>query len=127
KILLHKGEIMVSKSLLFGTLLGAVLLAGCSNNVARFSVATTGSLPVKMEKTDKTVKGKDCITSILFWDVGNTQNRISGAVANALDVAAKQGLPSDALQNVNISYSTWSVVLFGRNCYTATGQPVTVK
>ncbi|WP_334089448.1 hypothetical protein [Helicobacter typhlonius] len=63
----------------------------------------------------------------MFWDVGNTQNRISGAVANALDVAAKQGLPSDALQNVNISYSTWSVVLFGRNCYTATGQPVTVK
>lgn len=34
--------------------------------MARFSFASTSSLPVKMEKGESVVKGKDCITRIFF-------------------------------------------------------------
>lgn len=114
---------------IFGILLGMVALffSACSHNMARFSVASTSSLPVKMEKGEAVVKGKDCITSILFIPIGNSNNRISGAVGKALDIAHKKGYPSDALQNVDISYSYWSIILFGRDCWIASGQPVTVK
>ena len=118
---------MVKPLALSALIAGTMLLVGCSENLARFSIASTGSLPVKMEKGGEIVKGKDCRTKVLFWEVGNTANRISGAVAKALDSAAVKGHPSDALQNVDISYSRWSVLFFGRNCFIATGQPVTVK
>lgn len=118
---------MKKSLLLVAVVCGATFFVGCSDNLARFSVASTGSLPVKMEKGGEIVKGKDCRTKILFWELGNTNNRISGAVSDALNKALKKGHPSDALQNVDISYSRWSVILFGRNCYTATGQPVTIK
>lgn len=118
---------MVKSLLSIALISGAVFFAGCSNNLARFSLASTGLLPVKMEKGGDIVTGKDCRTYILFWGIGNANNRVSGAVADALNVAAKKGEPSDALQNVDISYSSWSAFFFGRDCFIAKGQPVTVK
>lgn len=67
-----------------------MLFAGCSTNLARFSLASTGSLPVKMEKGEGIVKGKDCRNRILFWELGNPANRISGAVGDALNLAVKK-------------------------------------
>lgn len=82
----------MTKSLLSIALVsGAMLFIGYSNNIACFSVASTGSLPVKMEKGGDVVVGEDCRTHILFWTIGNSNNRVSGAVADALNVATKKG------------------------------------
>lgn len=118
------------KLTLLGLVLGSLLFVGCSQNVARFSVATTGNLPMKDVEKGDLVKGKDCITTVFFFGLGNTQNRVSGAVAKALEKAVKKGnseKPADALVNVDISHSYWSAIFFGRDCYTAKGQAISVK
>lgn len=59
---------------------------------------------------------------ILFWTIGNSNNRVSGAVADALNVVAKKrGSLLMALQNVDISYSSWSAFFFEQDCFTAKG------
>lgn len=107
--------------------LGALFFSACSQNMARFSFASTSSLPVKMEKGESVVKGKDCITRIFFWYTGNTNNRISGAVSDALNKAHKKGQPSDILLNVDISRSYWSAFFVARDCWNAEGIPATAK
>ncbi len=106
--------------------LGGVILTGCSKNIARFSVATTGNLPLQNVEKGETVKGKDCRTYIFGFPLGNTQNRVSGAVGKALDQASKKGRPSDALVNVDIRSTWWTILIFGRSCLVASGQPITV-
>lgn len=127
-----QGDTMVAnvakKLALFSLLaLGGFALVGCSQNVARFSVATTGNLPLQNVEKGDTVKGKDCITRIFWFGLGNTQNRVSGAVGAALDQASKNGKPSDALVNVDVRHSAWSAIFFGRDCFIATGQPITIN
>lgn len=108
-----------------GIAMSVILMTGCSQNVAKFSVATTGnlSLPSSLSK-GKTIEGKDCITRFFGIPFGNTKNRVSNAVGKALDEAAKKGEPSDALVNVDIRSSYWSIIIFGRQCIIAKGQPV---
>lgn len=123
-----KGGIMLKRTMcLMVMLCGILLLGGCSQNVARFSIVSTGN--IQMDKLNKgdTIEGEDCITFILGFPIGNTTNRISGAVANALEVAHGSGQPSDALVNVDVSMKYWSAVLFGRNCVVARGQPVSTR
>ena len=119
----------MKKSLLFGIVVGALFFAGCSQNVARFSVASTGNLPLQNVKKGDYVKGKDCIWYLFGWPLGNTQNSVSGAVAKALEVAAKKDKEgvgaSDALVKVDVSASFWTLLIIGKGCYTAKGQPIT--
>ncbi|MGX2984423.1 hypothetical protein ACWIWK_02970 [Helicobacter sp. 23-1048] len=106
----------------------ALLLGGCSQNLAKFSVVSTGnvSLAEKSEKGDY-VEGKDCIHEVLFWSLGNRFNRVSGAVGKALEKAAKKGQPADALVNADIRASYWSIFFYGRNCIIAKGQATGIK
>lgn len=118
---------MKRKFILFSILLlSLVVFYGCSQNIARFSVATTGNLPMTNVKKGKTVEGRDCIHSIFGIDIGNENNRVSGAVSDALDKAADEGQPSDALVNVDIKHSSWSILIYGRDCIYATGQPIAI-
>lgn len=129
RITMEKLEKVVRKKAIWNKLMGAGLLglvfifAGCSQNLARFSVATTSNLPMTDLTKGEYVKGKDCIFTFLWWGFGNTSNRVSGAVAKALEVSAKKGGPSDALVNVDISESSWQFII-GRNCIWAKGQAI---
>lgn len=118
---------MTKFSLVASVVLGAFVFAGCSANLARFSVATTGNMPIANATKGNYVEGKDCITFIFGYPVGNTTNRVSGAVANALEEAHKKGQPADAVTNVDISSSYWSILIVGRDCITAKGQAIGVK
>lgn len=119
----------MKNTLLFGIVVGALFFAGCSQNVARFSVASTENLPLQNVKKGDYVKGKDCVWYLFGFPLGNTQNRVSGAVAKALEVAAKKDKEgvgaSDALVNVDISVSSWTLFIISKDCYTAKGQPIT--
>lgn len=117
----------MKKSLLLGAVVGMFVLAGCSQNLARFSVASTGNLPLQNVQKGEYVKGKDCVWRIFGIPLGNTQNRVSGAVAKALEKAAKGSEANDAMVNVDISSSYWSFLIIGKSCITAKGQPITVK
>ncbi|WP_394959528.1 hypothetical protein [uncultured Helicobacter sp.] len=117
----------MKKAWLLGGVIALFVLSGCSNNLARFSMATTSNLPVTNVQKGEIVKGKDCITEILWFGIGNTQNRVSGAVANAIEQSVKKGNHADALINVDISHSYWSAILFGRDCITAQGQAISIK
>ncbi|MGX3045548.1 DUF6567 family protein [Helicobacter sp. T3_23-1056] len=106
----------------------ALFMAGCSQNLAKFSVASTGQAPLASNiAKGETVQGKSCITKVFGISFGNRNNRISDAVAKALDNAAKNNQPSDALTNVDIRASSWSLLFFGKNCIIAKGQPIGVK
>lgn len=106
----------------------ALILGGCSQNLARFSVASTGNVALASDsKKGEYVEGEDCIHHIFGISFGNTQNRISGAVAKALEKATKRGEFADALINVDIRARYWSVFFYGQNCIVARGQAVGVK
>ncbi|MBQ7078261.1 MAG: hypothetical protein IJM92_01040 [Fibrobacter sp.] len=102
-----------------------ILICGCSQNLARFSIVSTGATPLANNvQKGEYVTGSDCIRRILFFTFGNKENRISGAVADALEKAAKKGLPADALINVDISTSYTNLFLYESDCIDAKGQAV---
>lgn len=112
---------------IFG-IIAAVLMSGCSQNLAKFSVASTGNVPLaSSSEKGEYVQGKACISKVFGISFGNKQNRISEAVAKALEVAAKKNQPADALVNVDIRASNWSLLFFGKNCIIAKGQAVGIK
>ena len=116
----------LSKSLIVGTFLGgAFFISGCSQNIAKFSVATTGNMnmPSNLQK-GTTVEGKDCITRVFGIPFGNRNNRVSNAVGKALEMATKKGQPNDALVNVDNRSSSWNIIIFVRQCIIAKGQPI---
>jgi len=88
-------------------------------------MASTGAtpLPDNIQKGEY-VSGDDCIRRILFFTFGNTENRISGAVADALEKAAKKGMPADALINVDITTSYTNLLLYASDCIEAKGQAI---
>lgn len=119
---------MTKFSLVASVVLGAFVFAGCSANLARFSVATTGNMPIANATKGNYVESEaECITMFLGIPIGNVANRVSGAVANALEEAHKKGQPADAVTNVDISSSYWSILIVGRDCITAKGQAIGVK
>ena len=118
---------MTKFSLVASAALAAFVFAGCSQNLARFSVASTGNIPIPNAEKGEYVTGKDCINYIFGFPLGNELNRVSGAVAKALEAAQKKGQPADALTNIDISASYWSILVYGRDCITAKGQAIGVK
>lgn len=84
----------LSKSLIVGTFLGgAFFISGCSQNIAKFSVATTGNMnmPSNLQK-GTTVEGKDCITRVFGIPFGNRNNRVRNARKSFKRLKAKKGL-----------------------------------
>lgn len=118
---------MTKFSLVASVVLGAFVFAGCSANLARFSVATTSNVPIANATKGNYVEGEDCLTMFLGIPIGNTTNRVSGAVAKALEEAHKQGQPADALINVDVTHTFWNAILVGQTCVTAKGQAIGVK
>lgn len=119
---------MTKFSLVASVVLGAFVFAGCSANLARFSVATTSNVPIANATKGNYVESEaECITVFLGIPIGNVANRVSGAVANALEVAHKKGQPADALINVDVTHTFWTAILVGRDCITAKGQAIGVK
>ena len=118
---------MTKFTLVASAVLAAFVFAGCSQNLARFSVASTGNIPIANATKGEYVTGKECINYLFGFPLGNEQNRVSGAVAKALEVAQKKGQPADALTNVDVSSSFWHIIVYGRDCVTAKGQAVGVK
>lgn len=118
----------MTKFSFLAVILGAFVLAGCSQNLARFTAVSTTmiQLPETNKKGDY-IAGKECVNYIFGIPLGNQNNRVSGAVAKALENAHKQGQPSDALTNAEIASSWWSILIFGRDCITARGQSIGVK
>lgn len=119
----------MKKSLVFGLIAAGLFFTGCSQNLARFSVASTGNLPMQNVEKGDYVKGKDCVWRLFGFPLGNTQNRVSGAVAKALEQSAKGrgNAGADALTNIDISSSFWSLIIIGKSCITAKGQPISIK
>jgi hypothetical protein len=111
----------------FGLLCCALFLCGCSQNLARFSLVSTGNVPLAGVEDGEYVVGKDCIRRILFFTFGNRNDRITGAVVNALERADKKEFPSDALTNASISHSSANFLLFSWDCYEAKGKAISVK
>ncbi len=105
----------------------ALFLCGCSQNLARFSLVSTGNVPLVGVEDGEYVVGKDCIRRILFFTFGNRNDRITGAVVNALERADKKDLPSDALVNASISHSSADFLLFSWDCYEAKGKAIRVR
>ena len=48
----------MKKSLVFGLIAAGLFFTGCSQNLARFSVASTGNLPMQNVEKGDYVKGK---------------------------------------------------------------------
>ena len=108
-------------------LCGLLLLGGCSTNLARFTIASTNNVQTANLKKGNIIEGEDCITDILGIPIGSMNDRISRAVANALEAAHSSGQPAEALINVEISMRNWTVILFGQSCVIARGQPVSTS
>lgn len=72
-------------------LCGIAFFCGCSQNLARFSLVSTGNVPLADVEDGEYVTGKDCIRRILFFTFGNRNDRISGAVVDALEKAIRVG------------------------------------
>lgn len=85
---------------LVAIVLSVLVLSGCSQNLAKFSVASTGNAPLasNIEKGE-VVQGKSCITRVFGIPFGNRNSK-------ALEVATKKNQPADALQNVDIRASS---------------------
>lgn len=108
--------------------LGVVFLTGCSQNMAKFSAVSTGNVSFSKDtQKGEYVEGKDCIHLVFGIPFGNSNNRISGAVAKALEKAVKKEQPADALVNVDIRASYWNIIIYGRNCIIAKGQAIGIK
>lgn len=64
---------------------------GCSQNLAKFSVASTGNVSLASNsKKGEYVQGKACISRVFGIPFGNKNNRVTEAEAKALEVAAKK-------------------------------------
>lgn len=80
------------KTVLVLTLLcGMALFFGCSQNLARFSLVSTGNVLLSGVEDGEYITGEDCIRRILFFTFGNRNDRISGAVVDALEKAIRVG------------------------------------
>ncbi len=105
----------------------ALLFAGCSSNVGRFTVVSTKVVPANLSK-EKYVEGESCVTYIFgIPAVGQTNNRVGSAIDDAIEKANANGIATDALVNVSATSFTWSVLLVTRNCVVVRGQPLTAK
>ncbi len=102
----------------------SLILAGCSNNIALFSVASTENFQMDVEKSNYYVEGSDCVFNIIGIPIGNVTNRIGKATAIALEEATKKGFHAEALTNVQVDHTFWTAVFFGQDCIHVRGQPI---
>lgn len=117
----------MSKSLVFSVVLGTFVLSGCSTteNMARFTFASTANITTIKTNEGEFIEGKECLSviPILGITTGSTTNRISGAVAKALEDGRKKGIPADALVDVDISHTH----TFTEDCVVAKGRVVGIR
>ena len=122
----------MTKISLFGTIVCAFVLAGCSAgvNLAKFSIATTQNMPLPSNiKKGEYVEGSVCAKYLFGYQLGGELNdRVSSAVAEALIIAHKRGEPADALTNVQIRGEVTSYLgIYATDCVYAKGQAVGVR
>lgn len=100
-------------------------LMGCSSSLGRLSLVSTGATPIS-ENTKKGAyyNGSSCIRRILFFHFGDEINRLSNAVADALEEAANDNQPADALINVEMRESYFNILIYGSNCIDVKGQAI---
>lgn len=106
---------------LFILAVSCLFFVGCSTTLGTYSFASTGNIPIEA-KTGNYVEGSDCIHSVFGISFGNKENRITIATAKALENANKKGEPDQALSNVVITQSDWSILFYGQNCINVIGQ-----
>lgn len=103
----------------------AFIFAGCSTPLAHYSIASTNTVPIPMQKGDY-FEGESCVFNLLGIPFGSLGFRESKALAEALKKAQEAGFDADALSNVTIEATGWTAILFGQSCIKATGQVITV-
>ena len=110
-------------SILFG-----FLMVGCSTNLATFSLASTGNVPISgLDKGDY-VTGESCRFHLFWIPFGNSENRVTIATADALEKASRQGFHAEAMSNLSVWHTSWGILgLFGADCIKAKGQPIKLK
>jgi hypothetical protein len=123
----------LSKLLLSGAL-GSILilnLTGCSQRLGQFTAASTQNVRnLNYNISDNTkVKafGDSCITTVIFFPVGNQDDRIQRAMDDAINNGHSKGLDGDLLVNARIDLTAWYVpFLVGQNCVTVEGDLVKI-
>ena len=110
-------------------LVATFLLAGCSNRLGNMTIVSTNNvdgLSAKIEAKNRVV-GESCIQNVIGIPWGDFQNRLQIATDNAIDNGRKAGLKGDALINAKIDISAWTVILYGKNCFTVEGDLITLS
>ena len=104
----------------------ALILVGCSQPLAHYSIASTNNMSIRGAEIGDYFEGESCVWRIFGIPTGSMQFRESDALAKALQEAHKAGHKADALSNVTIESTSWTALLFGKSCIVAKGQATSV-
>jgi len=97
----------------------AVLLAGCSYQVAGLTMASNRSLPLKMTVLQPGVTGERCKVE---W-VQGLRPTVDEAMADALRKVPE----ANAIANLRAENTTYFLLLLNRNCLSVTGDAVKIE
>lgn len=122
---------MRTKLLIFAIASSTIFMSGCFHRLGYFTVASTHNVKnlnySNASGGAQHVDGKSCIHYILFIPVGHYDDRIQRAMDDAIANGQDRGLAGDLLVNVRMDLSTWSVLIYGKNCVNVEGDLVSVN
>ena len=112
---------------------GALLAMGCTSTrlMGQFTVASTHNvrnLRYSMASNTKVrTEGETCIRSFLGIEWGDTDDRLQRAMDDAIREGQDQGIDGDILANVRIQSESFSLIIYGSNCMTVSGDLVKIE
>jgi len=116
----------MTRGLLTGVLLAAVLTVGCSMRMMDFTVISSKNTNIEGKSYSQRLEGKDCAGFLLGFIpvMGRFQPNMKEAVDRAIEAA---GPGYDALIDGVIDNDTLILILYNQACYVVEGTPINTK
>ncbi len=100
-----------------------LLCSACSTRLGDLTVASSKNIPTEFDEIASNVEGEDCVVIFLGIPIGTMNPTVDGAIDDALE-----GYPTaDALSDLSIHASNWTVILFGQSCVTVKGDAISTR
>ena len=105
--------------------IGLVLsLSACTTRIGDLTILGTKNIPADVNVIRENVQGEDCANIILLLIPIGTMNPTIDA---AIDDALEQVPGADALIDVTIKTSAWTVLLWTQQCVTVEGTAISSR
>ena len=123
-----------SKSLFTGVITSILILglSGCTQRLGQFTAASTQNVRnLNYDIADNSkvkAEGNSCINTVIFFPIGNYDDRIQRAMDSAIKNGQTKGLDGDLLVNARIDWVHWYIpLIFGQDCVNVEGDLVKLK